>query len=51
MTTAFIDGELRDTATLPPTNPIAAFYGAEPLTPEESRNASWAWYGVATTGC
>jgi iron complex outermembrane receptor protein len=40
VTTAFIDGELRDTATLPPTNPIAAFYGAEPLKPEESRNAS-----------
>ena len=40
VTTAFIDGELRDTATLPPTNPIAAFYGAEPLTPEESQNAS-----------
>ncbi len=40
VTTAFIDGELRDTATLPPTNLIAAFYGAEPLTPEESRNAS-----------
>ncbi len=40
VTTAFIDGELRDTATLPPTNPIAAFYGAEPLTPEESENAS-----------
>lgn len=40
VTTAFIDGELRDTATLPPTDPIAAFYGAEPLTPEESVNAS-----------
>ena len=40
VTTAFIDGQLRDTATLPPTDPIAAFYGAEPLTPEESRNAS-----------
>ena len=40
VTTAFIDGELRDTATLPPTNPIAAFYGAEPLMPEESQNAS-----------
>ncbi len=40
VTTAFIDGELRDTATLPPTDPIAAFYGAEPLTPEDSRNAS-----------
>ncbi|MBA2238760.1 MAG: TonB-dependent receptor, partial [Lysobacter sp.] len=41
VTTAFIDGELRDTATLPPTNPIAAFYGADPLTPEDSRNASF----------
>lgn len=40
VTTAFIDGELRDTATLPPTDPIAAFYGAEPLTPEDSKNAS-----------
>jgi iron complex outermembrane receptor protein len=40
ITTAFIDGELRDTATLPPTNPIAAFYGAEPLTPEESDSVS-----------
>ncbi len=40
VTTAFIDGELRDTATLPPTNPISAFYGAEALTPEESNNAS-----------
>lgn len=40
VTTAFIDGRLQDTATLPPTNPIAAYYGAEPLTPEESRNAS-----------
>lgn len=41
VTTAFIDGELRDTATLPPTNAISAFYGAEPLTPEESQNASF----------
>ena len=41
ITTAFIDGELRDTATLPPTNAIAAFYGAEPLTPEESENFSF----------
>lgn len=40
VTTAFIDGELRDTATLPPTNPIAQFYGGEALTPEESNNAS-----------
>ncbi len=40
VTTAFIDGQLRDTATLPPTNPIARFYGGEALTPEESTNAS-----------
>jgi iron complex outermembrane recepter protein len=46
VTTAFIDGELRDTATLPPTDPIAAFYGAEPLTPEESDNASFGFVWV-----
>ncbi len=40
VTTAFIDGQLRDTATLPPTNPIAQFYGGEALTPEESDNFS-----------
>lgn len=40
VTTAFIDGQLRDTATLPPTNPISQFYGAEALTPEESQNLS-----------
>jgi len=40
VTTSFIEGALRDTAVLSPTNPIAAFYGAEPLTPEESKNAS-----------
>ncbi len=40
ITTAFIDGQLRDTATLPPTNPIAAYYGAKALEPEKSRNAS-----------
>jgi iron complex outermembrane receptor protein len=40
VTTAFIDGQLRDTATLRPTDPIAAFYGAEPLTPEDSSNVS-----------
>ncbi|MGJ4801907.1 TonB-dependent receptor plug domain-containing protein [Luteimonas sp. SDU82] len=53
VTSAFIDGELRDTATLPPTNPVAAFYGAEPLTPEESKNASlglvWVGEGWQTT--
>ena len=38
--TEFADGHLLDSATLAPTNPIAAFYGAEPLQPEESSNAS-----------
>lgn len=40
VTTSFINGQLRDTAVLSPNNPIAQFYGAEPLTPEESKNAS-----------
>lgn len=40
VTTSFINGQLRDTAVLSPNNPIAQFYGAQALTPEESRNAS-----------
>jgi iron complex outermembrane receptor protein len=40
VTTAFIDGELRDTATLPPALLEGIFPGAEPLQPEESQNAS-----------
>jgi iron complex outermembrane receptor protein len=40
VTTSFIAGQLRDTAVLSPNNAIAQFYGAEPLTPEESKNAS-----------
>ncbi len=40
VTTSFINGALRDTAVLSPNNPIAQFYGAEPLQPEESKNAS-----------
>ena len=40
VTTSFIAGQLRDTAVLSPNNAIAQFYGAEPLQPEESRNAS-----------
>ncbi|MEJ7745779.1 MAG: TonB-dependent receptor [Luteimonas sp.] len=40
VTTAFIDGELRDTATLPPALLAGLFPGAEPLQPEESENAS-----------
>lgn len=38
--TAFSAGILQDSATLSPTNPIAAFYGADPLQPENSKNAS-----------
>ena len=40
VTTSFIAGQLRDTAVLSPNNPIAQFYGAEALMPEESLNAS-----------
>ncbi|MCA1713570.1 MAG: TonB-dependent receptor [Gammaproteobacteria bacterium] len=62
VTTAFIDGELRDTATLPPALLAGLFPGAEPLKPEESINASlglvwnsgnWLvttdWYHIETT--
>jgi iron complex outermembrane receptor protein len=41
VTTQFLGGELRDTATLPPTNPIAARFGGKPLQPEESFNISF----------
>ncbi len=41
VTTQFIGGELRDTATLPPTNPIAQRFGGKPLTPEDSFNLSF----------
>ena len=40
VTTSFIDGELRDTATLPPALLVGLFPGAEALQPEESENAS-----------
>ncbi|NYZ63265.1 TonB-dependent receptor plug domain-containing protein [Luteimonas deserti] len=40
ITTAFAGTGLVDIATLPPTNPIAALKGAQPLTPEESMNYS-----------
>ncbi len=40
VTTEFANGQLSDIATLPPTNPIAQQKGAEPLTPEESRNVT-----------
>ncbi|MBX3706220.1 MAG: TonB-dependent receptor [Pseudomonadales bacterium] len=41
VTTAFTDGELRDEATLPPTNPVAIQLGATPLDPEESVNLAF----------
>ncbi|GAB2509864.1 TonB-dependent receptor [Lysobacter humi (ex Lee et al. 2017)] len=63
VTTSFINGQLRDTAVLSPNNAIARFYGAEPLQPEESKNASlgfvfarnkWLatldWYRIQTEG-
>ena len=40
VTTEFLDGQLADTATLPPTNPIAQQLGAEALKPEESLNVT-----------
>ncbi|WP_454832639.1 TonB-dependent receptor plug domain-containing protein [Pseudoxanthomonas wuyuanensis] len=40
ISTVFGGTALIDIATLPPTNPIAALKGAEPLTPEESVNFS-----------
>lgn len=40
VTTQFIDGELRDTATLAPTHPISQRFGGEQLRPEESTNLS-----------
>lgn len=40
ITTAFAGTGLVDIATLPPTNPIAALKGAQPLTPEDSTNYS-----------
>lgn len=33
-------GALLQEGTLPPTNPVSAFYGGKPLEPEESRNLS-----------
>lgn len=40
ITTAFSSTGLEDHATLPPTHPISQSLGAEPLTPESSRNFS-----------
>ncbi|HYE84818.1 MAG TPA: TonB-dependent receptor, partial [Vicinamibacterales bacterium] len=38
--TSFIDGQLRDSATLSPTHPISQRFGGRQLQPEESTNAS-----------
>ena len=40
ISTVFGGTALEDIATLPPTNPIAQLKGAQPLTPEESKNVS-----------
>ncbi|MCS4230550.1 TonB-dependent receptor plug domain-containing protein [Stenotrophomonas chelatiphaga] len=40
ISTVFGGTALEDIATLPPTDPIAQLKGAQPLTPEESRNVS-----------
>jgi iron complex outermembrane receptor protein len=40
VSTQFIGGELRDTATLAPTNPISQRFGGRQLQPEESQNIS-----------
>lgn len=40
VTTQFINGELRDTATISPTSPVAARFGGRQLQPEESTNFS-----------
>lgn len=40
VSTQFIGGELRDTATLSPTNPISQRFGGRQLQPEESENLS-----------
>ncbi|WP_312317400.1 TonB-dependent receptor [Stenotrophomonas sp.] len=40
ISTVFGGTALEDIATLPPTNPIAQIKGAQPLTPEESKNFS-----------
>ncbi|WP_028770518.1 TonB-dependent receptor plug domain-containing protein [Silanimonas lenta] len=40
VTTQFINGELRDAATLAPTNPISQRFGGRQLQPEESDNLS-----------
>lgn len=51
VTTAFgTDGKLIDRATLPPTDPISAQLGGEPLTPEESESMSLGMVGEFDNG-
>lgn len=40
VTTAFVDGQLTNVGTYPPSHPIAALKGAQPLKPEKSFNLS-----------
>jgi len=40
VSTRTVDGELQQSGQIPPTNPIAQFLGALPLTPEDSTNFS-----------
>jgi iron complex outermembrane recepter protein len=40
VSTSFVGGELRDTATISPTSPVAARFGGRQLQPEESNNFS-----------
>jgi iron complex outermembrane receptor protein len=40
VSTRTVDGELQQSGQIPPTNPIAIFLGAQPLTPEDATNFS-----------
>lgn len=40
VSTVFIQGELFQEGRIPPTNPVAVFYGGKPLEPEDTENLS-----------
>ncbi|WP_088329072.1 TonB-dependent receptor [Lacimicrobium sp. SS2-24] len=50
VTTAFVGTQLQDQALLPPTNPIAALKGGEPLEPEDSVAYSFGLVGEFENG-
>ncbi|MGQ4276590.1 TonB-dependent receptor plug domain-containing protein [Pseudidiomarina sp. E22-M8] len=50
VTTAFVGNELQDQALLPPTNPIAALKGGQPLEPEKSTSYSLGLVGEFDNG-